>query len=354
MIMTCTRRSFLQQGAALLGYLAGGLENRFSRGSLGLEASETVPELTTIPIVDTHQHLWDLSKIRLPWLAGDERLNRNYLVEDYLEAVKGLPVVQAVYMEVAVADEDLVKEAEWIIEICRSGRGPTVAAVIGGRPASDDFRTYLARFRNNPVVKGVRWIPPNSKLGHKLYFGPQMRDNLRLLGEWGMSFDICIPPDWLSDAAELVDACPDTRFIIDHCGNADPQQFGRWGKERGEEATRYVEQWRRAMDGLAARKNVVCKISGIIARVRPDDWRPDDLAPIVNHCLEAFGSDRVMFAGDWPVCTKGAPLRAWIAALREITASRSLEERRKLFHDNAVRFYGLEPIPKFPRPLGGG
>jgi len=341
--MTWTRRQFVQLTTGALGCTVGIIRGMLTPGDrLCLEAAESAG-IADIPIVDTHQHLWDLSKIRLAWLAGDAKLNRDYLMEDYLEAVKGLPVVKAVYMEVAVVDEDLVKEAEWISDICRSKRGPTVAAVIGGRPASEDFRSYLSQFRNNPVIKGVRWIPPATKLGHKYYFSPEMRKNLRLLGEWGMSFDICIPPEWLTDAADLVNACPETRFILDHCGNADPQQFGRWGKELGEQAVQYVEQWRRGIDALAARKNVVCKISGIIARVKPEDWRPDDLAPIVNHCLDVFGPDRVMFAGDWPVCTKGAPLREWILALHKIVAGRPLEERRKLFHDNAVKFYGLDP-----------
>lgn len=338
--MRWKRRDFLRLGVAALCSKAAGVEETLADARVFSQGSTNAAS-TAIPIVDTHQHLWDLSKLRLPWLRGDSKLNRNYLMEDYLEAVKGLPVVKAIYMEVAVADEDLVKEAEWIIDICQSGRGPTVAAVIGGRPAAESFPAYLARFRNNPLVKGIRWIPPATKQGHGLYFSPQMRDNLRLLGEWGMSFDICIPPDWLIDVTTLLDECPNTRFILDHCGNADPQQFGRWGKERGAEAREYADQWRRGIDAVAARNNVVCKISGIIARVKPEDWQPDDLAPIVNHCLEAFGPDRVMFAGDWPVCTRGAPLRAWIEALQTIVAARPLEERRKLFHDNAVKFYGL-------------
>ncbi|HYW80138.1 MAG TPA: amidohydrolase family protein, partial [Thermoguttaceae bacterium] len=70
-------------------------------------------------------------------------------------------------------------------------------------------------------------------------------------------------------------------------------------------------------------------------------WTADDLAPTVEHCLEVFGPDRVVFGGDWPVCTRVASLRQWITALRQIIAGRPEEEQRKLLHDNAVRFYGL-------------
>jgi predicted TIM-barrel fold metal-dependent hydrolase len=95
------------------------------------------------------------------------------------------------------------------------------------------------------------------------------------------------------------------------------------------------------MAELAKRDRVVCKISGIVARANKDNWAAEDLAPIVNHCLDVFGPDRVMFASDWPVCTRVASLRQWVEALRSIVANRSEAERRKLFSENARRVYGL-------------
>jgi L-fuconolactonase len=91
---------------------------------------------------------------------------------------------------------------------------------------------------------------------------------------------------------------------------------------------------------LAQRPNVVCKISGIVARARAG-WSAQDLAPTINHCLDAFGPDRVIFGGDWPVCTLGAPYRAWVEALKAIIAHRSETDQRKLLHDNAVHIYRL-------------
>ncbi len=135
-------------------------------------------------------------------------------------------------------------------------------------------------------------------------------------------------PKELPDAAKLIDACRGTRFILDHCGNADVQ-----AKDRS--------AWQKDMAEVAKRKNVVCKVSGIVATAELGKWTADDLAPIVNHTLEAFGPDRVMFGGDWPVCTKTATYKQWVTALQTIVADRPEAERRKLFSDNAVRFYGL-------------
>ena len=86
---------------------------------------------------------------------------------------------------------------------------------------------------------------------------------------------------------------------------------------------------------------MVVKVSGIIASAAPGKWTLDDLAPIVNHTLDVFGPDRVMFGGDWPVCTLAASYKQWFDALREIVAPRSESEQRRLFHDNAICHYRL-------------
>jgi len=298
-----------------------------------------------LPIVDTHQHLWDLTKIRPPWLKKETKLHRSYVMEDYLKATRGLNVVKAVYMEVAVAPEDKVAEAEYIVELCRQTDNPTVAAVIGGEPGLDGFRDYITRFKGSPFIKGVRHIPRGGKGNDFLYLKQPFIEDVRLLGRLGMRFDLCMPPQRLPEAAGVVDQCPDTRFILDHCGNADPKAFWNDGRRAQNglagPLSHDPDQWRRGIADLAKRENVVCKISGIVARAPKDTWNPDDLAPIINHCLDTFGPDRVMFASDWPVCTRVATLREWVLALKEVVKDRSEEERRKLFADNAIRFYEI-------------
>ena len=157
---------------------------------------------------------------------------------------------------------------------------------------------------------------------------PTYVKNIQLLGELGLSFDICIRPTELSDAAKLVDKCPKTRFILDHCGNgaaANPNQA----------------QWERDMKELAKRPNIVCKVSGIIKTVKPGMTATEALAPVVLPTIEAFGIERVMFGGDWPVCNLTSTFRGWVETLHEILKESSEEDKRKLFHDNAEAFYGL-------------
>jgi L-fuconolactonase len=279
-----------------------------------------------IPIIDTHQHLWDLERFRLPWLAGAPKIDRSFLMEDYLEATAGLNVVKSVYMEVDLDVSQQVEEARQVVELCERDDNPMAAAVISGRPASPDFVEYLDRVAS-PYIKGVRQVlhggaPPGYCLR------PEFVQGIRLLGERGLSFDLCIRAAELPDTAKLVDLCPETRFILDHCGNANVQSPDR-------------SQWERDIAAIAERPAVVCKVSGIVASAQPGAWTPADLEPIVNHVLKVFGRDRVMFGGDWPVCTLAASYREWVEALRWIVRDRSEEERRKLFHDNAMRWYGL-------------
>jgi L-fuconolactonase len=282
-----------------------------------------------VPIIDTHLHLWDLDRFRLPWIRKGTPLARSYVMKDFLTATEGLNVVKAIYMEVDVEVGQQRAEAEFALEICRQNNTPMKAAVISGRPASDGFRKYLEGFKRNRYLKGVRQVLHVEGTPAGFCLAPAFVRGIRLLGDMGLSFDLCMRSAELADGIKLIEACPDTRFILDHCGNMNVQ-----AKDR--------TQWQRDMERMARAKNVVCKVSGIVASARPEKWTVDDLAPITNHTLRSFGPERVMFGGDWPVCTLAATYRQWVEALKTIVRQRPLDEQRKLLHDNAARFYGLK------------
>ena len=232
-----------------------------------------------IPIVDTHQHLWDLKEFHLPWIPRRGVLSRSYRTREYREAMRSMNVVKAVYMEVALAPSQRHRETEHILELCRNPDAPTVAAVVSARPESDGFRPEVRKLTSHPEVKGVRRIlhAPGTPGGTCLR-APFVR-NVRFLGDLGLSFDLCMRPKELADGAKLAALCPDTRFVVDHCGNADPKAFMRRppGKPWHDAAS-----WKRNMAALAGRRNVICKISGIVARAPKGRWTPDHLAPIID------------------------------------------------------------------------
>lgn len=324
-----TRRDFLKTSTSLATAATLGSHSLLQAAA---KKGTTVTD-AQIPIVDTHQHLWDLSKFTLPWLKneGVESIRRSFVTSDYLKATKGANVVKTVYMEVNVHSDQQTKEAEHVIELCKQKDNPMAAAVIGGSPHKKSFKKYIMQFKGNPYIKGVRTVlhDPDRKKG--MCLTPVFVENMKLLGELGMSYDLCMRPDEIGDGAKLAELCPETRFIIDHCGNMSVTSDDK----------ELRKQWQHGMKAAAALENVVCKISGVVVTADKDTWKSGDLAPNVNFCMDTFGADRIFFGGDWPVCTLKATYTQWVDALKEIVRERSPKFKQKLFHDNAVRIYGL-------------
>lgn len=285
------------------------------------------------PIIDTHVHVWDLQQFNLRWLTNaGPRLKHDFTPADYLKAIEGTNVTKAVYVEVDVAPGQEDAEAAYAVELCRTKASPILAAIVGGNPAAAEFATYIRKHKANAQVKGVRESYRRGGCDD-----PAFLAGVRLLGELGMTFDLLMGPDLLPEAARLVDACPQTRFVLDHCGNPDVKWFA---STAGADAARR-RAWEAAVAQLAQRPNVVCKISGVAESADDGQVTPAVVAPPINHCLDQFGPDRVMFASNWPVCLKTITLRDWLAVLREVVQRCGESFVRKLFHDNATRFYNL-------------
>lgn len=318
-----SRRDVLKHAA--LGAVAAGISPWTA-----LAKDAPMPE----PIIDTHQHLWDLTKFKLPWHETETDagvLKKSYVTKDYLDATKNVNVVQTVYMEVDVAPEQQNAEADYVLDLCQRNDNPMSGAVISGRPAeAKNFAKYMERFAGNKSIKGVRQVLHGDSTPPGFCTGKEFVESVKLLGDMGKCFDLCMRSGELLDCVKLADQCPKTKFVLDHCGNGPVVP-----KDKAE-----FDKWHSGLKELAKRPHVVCKISGIVASAAKD-WKPADLAPVINASLEAFGENRVMFAGDWPVCLLRSSFEKWVNALKEIVKDRSPEFRRKLFHDNALAFYAL-------------
>ncbi|HEX6984373.1 MAG TPA: amidohydrolase family protein, partial [Planctomycetaceae bacterium] len=304
------RRAFLHAAAATAGF---GVLRSFADQPGGAPAGP-------IPIVDTHQHLWDLKRFNLPWLAGaSETINRSFLIDDFRAATEGLNVARTVYMEVDVHPAQQVQEAEFAIGLCEDPANRVGGAVIGGYPHDKSFADYLKRFAGVKCVKGVRTVLHGER-PRGLCLRPEFVDSMKRLGDAGLVFDLCMRPGELLDGAQLASKCTKTTFVLDHCGNIgvtpDP-------------AVRPV--WCEGIKAAAAQPNVVCKVSGLVSNPPGVAWTAESLAENVDFCLDAFGEDRVLFGGDWPVCLLGGTYRRWVEALTAVVKDRPEAFRRKLF-----------------------
>ena len=317
-----TRRNFLEGSALALGAAPG----------LTLGAADDPPPYGG-EIVDTHLHLWDLQAIRLPWVAAatgraKEVLGGDHLLSDYARESEGLRITRAVYMEVDVAESDQAKEADLVSGLCEAGKSPLVAAVISGRPASKEFPAYLDRIRGNKWIKGLRQVLHTGTTPPRYFLEEDFVRGVRLLGDRGLSFDLCLRNDQLEDGARLVELCPGTRFILDHCGNPHAGALD-------------LEGWRKGLVKVAEAggQRAMCKVSGLYGNVQAADWPAERLAAIVRTVLDLFGPDRVMFASDWPVVDLGSSLRGWVETLKAIVRGDRADHQARLFRDNALKFY---------------
>ena len=297
-----------------------------------------------IKINDTHQHLWDLERLNLPWLENVPALKKEYLSADYLKDAEGTGIYRTVYMEVDAYADHKQKEIEDITLLCKSEEEFMQGMVISGNPEDPEFSEFLAFNSGNHYIKGERQVLHTPEQPPKHCLSTEFLKGSRELGKRGLLFDICIRPAEIQDAVELCRQNPETIFILDHCGNADPYIVnGQRRENTSPPDSTFVhtrENWQNGIGQLGRLDNVYCKISGIISRVETG-WNLETLAPTVNACLDAFGEDRVVFGGDWPVCTLGASLSEWVAALRQIIHNRPEIQQQKLFHINAERLYNL-------------
>lgn len=276
-------------------------------------------------MVDSHVHLWDPRRFRMPWLDDIDALRRPFGMDTFVEHTRGLPLEQLVYVQVDTTPAYGWLEARWAVE-----QDPPLAGVVAWAPIDDGpiVASYLTALKElGPRIKGVRRLL-QSEPDPDLLVAPDLLRGLRLLTEYDLSFDICIRHQQLARAIDMVRACPETQFILDHLGKPDVRAG-------------LLHPWRDQLAELAQLSNVVCKVSGVVTEADHERWTVADLEPYVAHTLQVFGEDRVLFGGDWPVVTLAAEYSRWVATLQQLTSALSPAAKRKLWADNARRVYRL-------------
>jgi predicted TIM-barrel fold metal-dependent hydrolase len=277
-------------------------------------------------IVDAHQHLWDLDLFHYAWLKDLPVLNRSFRMNDYCDATTGLGIEKSVHLEADVDEPFMVEETKHVLRLADRSDNPLEGVVACGRPESKEFKTYLERILGHAKLKGIRRIlhTQPDDLGQSETF----IENVNSLAGYGLSFDLCVLARQLPLAIRLVSRCPEVTFILDHCGVPQVRE-------------KILDPWRANIHAIAKFPNVFCKISGLVAYADPRHWTAEDLRPYVDHAIECFGWDRVMFGSDWPVCTLSASYRQWVDALVSLTRGAGDVNQKKLFQENAIRIYRL-------------
>jgi predicted TIM-barrel fold metal-dependent hydrolase len=297
----------------------------------------------SIPIVDAHHHLWDLTRNHYPWLAerpnehfflGDYgALRRNYLPADYRADAEGHDVVATVHVEAEWDRADQVGETAWVASMADDEGLPDV--MVGHAWFDDpDVEAVLEAHAAHPRMRGIRSKParpgqaPGDDEARGSMSDPAWRRGFALLARYGLSWDLRVPHQQLGEAAALVGAYPDIAVALNHTGFP-------WDRSAAGLAA-----WRASLRTLAERPNVHVKLSELGLRDAP--WRYEDNRAVVLDAIEIFGAERCMFASNFPVAGLRIDFGSLYDAYKRMVADFTPAERRALFCDNAARFYRID------------
>jgi L-fuconolactonase len=273
-------------------------------------------------IIDAHVHFWDPDGFSTPWLERVPDLNKRHMPSEYTDAAAGLPVRALVFVE--CTRDDGLREARRVAEL--SAKEERIQAIVAWAPLEkgEAVRDDLRLLAMVPRVKGVRRLIERES-APDFCTRPAFLQGLRALRDFRLSFDICITHDQLPMATEMVRACPDVSFILDHIAKPDIRSG-------------LLEPWRTNIRKLAAQENVVCKVSGLVTEAGPG-WTKEQLEPYFDTVIDCFGADRVVYGGDWPMVRLAAEYDQWFEALQWLVRGMTALERQQLFHDNAKKAY---------------
>ena len=279
------------------------------------------------PIVDTHVHIWDPERLRYPWLDDVPFLNKPYLISGYREACAHIEVEKIVFLQAEVDFAQFVDEVDWVTRVAKAD--PRIEGIVAWAPLEkgDAARADLEKLASYSLVKGIRRII-QFEPDPEFCLQPDFVRGVQLLPEFDMTFDICINHRQMENAIRLVDRCPNVTFILDHIGKPDIK-------------SKLMDPWRDHVKRLSAFPNMWCKISGLVTEADHERWTQEQLKPYVDHVIECFGFEKVMYGGDWPVAYQAAEYPRWVETLDWAISGSTEDDARKLFRENAIAFYRL-------------
>ena len=275
-----------------------------------------------MPFIDAHMHFWDREILKpYIWMHEVPTIWHRHTFENLPQETDELPD-KVVFIE---AGAPWREELQWVEQLAASE--PRIAALVPRLIVNAGAQTTadIAELRRHPLVRGVRHHFEHDPVDY--CSRPEFMAGVRQLASAGLTFDICCRPGQLPAVIDLVRACPEVTFILDHAGKAPIRD-------------RQIDPWRSQMSTLAAYPNLVCKFSGLAVAGGPE-WTISDLRPWVAHLLDTFTPSRLLFGGDWPICKLATSYTRWLQTVRELTAALSASERKAIFQQNAARIYRL-------------
>lgn len=273
--------------------------------------------------IDAHQHFWKFDPIRDAWIDDTMKtIQRDFLPDDLRPLFEENNISGCVAVQADQSDE----ETDFLLGLAH--KNAMIKGVVGWVDlTARNLDEHLTELTKDPLLKGVRHIAQSEVDDY--FLRKDVQNGIGRLRRHGLTFDILIYPRQLSPAIELVRKFPDQKFVLDHM--AKPRI--------SEQITKH---WSDNIQKIASYPNVSCKLSGMVTETTNYNWTKEQFHPFLDLVVSAFGTKRLMYGSDWPVCLLAAMYQNQLAIVEEYISAFSNHERNQIMGENAIAFYNLK------------
>jgi len=273
--------------------------------------------------IDAHQHFWQFDPVRDNWINEEMAIIQHDFLPQQLEKILSENGIDG---SVIVQSDQSEKENEF--QLNNAAQYDFIRGVVGWVDLQAvDIEEKLLYYQQFKKLKGFRHVLQGEPQ-RDLMLQPAFKNGIGLLNKYGFSYDVLIFPDQLKYAAQLAAAFPDQPFVIDHIAKPKIKDG-------------LIADWKKDIFSLAAHENVVCKISGMVTEADWKNWKAEDFTPYLDVIVAAFGTDRIMYGSDWPVCLVAADYAKTKQIVDDYFSQFSADEQAAFYGKTASAFYKL-------------
>lgn len=272
--------------------------------------------------IDSHQHFWEYDPERDAWITDEMSVIQRDFMPTELKSI-----LESNEMDgcIAVQADQSENETQFLLDL--ANEHTFIKGVVGWLDLlAKGLESRIDYFKSNDVFKGVRHILQAEPTGFML--NGSFIEGVSLLSKHDLTYDILTTEAQLNEVIMLIKRLPEMRLVIDHISKPDIKN-------------KSFDSWAGYMKEISAFDHVYVKLSGLSTEADWVNWKPADFTPYIDFCLDHFGSDRLMFGSDWPVCLLGGTYDVTHQAIHENISKLSMEEQKKIFGLNAKKFYNI-------------
>lgn len=274
-------------------------------------------------VIDSHQHFWKYEPVKHSWIDDDMSvIRRDFLPSDLAKVYQENSIDGCV----AVQADQTLEETDFLIDLASINN--FIKGIVGWVDLrAENIENVLEKYSTDKIVKGFRHVV-QGEADHNFLLRPNFSRGISLLEKHNFTYDILVFPHQLGSVLEFVKKFPHQKFVIDHIA----KPYIKDG---------YFEGWATMMTAIGKHENVSCKMSGMVTEADFNIWTPEQIHPYMDTVLEAFGSKRILFGSDWPVCLVAGNYSKIKKLTTDFISQLSQIEQNSIMGNNAIEFYNL-------------